>query len=338
MGAQGSRSSAEKAADELGPTTSEARLRTAEPKGLLARTPPEERTERIRFAICEPLVDLGGVVFAGDDYAVRRREKSGDWLLVSATESDPCGIVADAGKVYWTESGTPENHFEDGRVVMASFDGAEVIVLADNQGSPAAMAKGEKGIYWLESATGGLWRYSASEGTEKIAEFPPDLRSWAHGHPALGMDAANGYVAWANYGGKSNALRVVYASEDGRERGVLAEFDRCEMLPRDLLIHDRVVYFYTFCEEVDGLGRIEKLDVPSGEGQTVWEGSAFFLTVVSGRVVWGDEHGSVFSLSAKGRLIKHRQKLSLVEGATYVPSGDHVSWATPKEFGTLTLQ
>ena len=278
--------------------------------------------------VCKPLAVDGDVVVVGTQFgAIRRFDGPGRWSLISPTSSEPCGLVVEGDRVYWTELGTLENGFRDGRVMSATLRGHDVAVVAESQFSPTSMVSGENGVYWLECGTGVLWKTVGATAVENVSTSTVDASRYPHGCPDRGIAADGGVVVWLHRATGDEGLRLSYAREDGRASGEVSRFEHGYGIPDGVALVDGFAYvslFRVIDDDDKDAELLERVAVPGGERTKVWRGIPRFLGTGDGRVLWADSDGNVYTERRGGARMVGQLRRSLMHTGYAITEGSLV--------------
>jgi len=245
--------------------------------------------------ICSPFVVSGDLtVIATQNYAIRRYDGPQRWSLIAPTRGEPCGLLVDRGRVYWTEAGWKSGGH--GRVMSALPDGTDVVEVATGQDGATAIVAGERGLYWFECGTGILWRAPWRGPVEQAARVEPDRSRYTHTCPDRGTVSVDGMIVWAH--SVDDRIRLSYAMEDGSGSREIAAFDYPHTARHELAVLDGVAYLHLFRapqEPSEDDHAIVKVRISDGRTDVLWNDGPHLIGAHRGQILWADFEGTVYT-------------------------------------------
>ena len=292
------------------------------------RARPELADRGTPAPICSPFAVDGTAVVVGTSFGIRRYMGPERWQLVAPTKGEPCGLLLDRGRVYWTEAGTRDNAFEDARVMVANLDGTDAKAIRADQHGPTGLAVGQSGIFWFECGTGTLWKVAEDDLAHAVASVGPDRFRYTHGCSDRGISADGGSVVWLHTVGVSYDLRLAYSTEDGSEYGEVVEFEHDYGMPRGVVLIGDAAYavLYRATDDDPDAEILVKVAIPEGTVTTLWRGLPLFLARDGRRPVWGERDGTVYT-ERGGEVVKLGAVPVELRGRGHVLAQREVVWS-----------
>lgn len=271
------------------------------------RSGERSKTEIPELGPCQPLIYMDQNIFAATrEKGILRKGEGSTWDIIHEDVGDPCGLVGHEGRIFWSDIGTKDRLFRDGRILWVDSDGSRHGLIADKQAGPTSMAAGRDGIYWITPYTGELWR---AHGTEVavVATFPSDNGSHEHGPTSEGMTSSGHSIVWASIDGATRKYKLMQYSEVELSTGILFSTEEHFTIPRGVAAVNDDVWFYIFSLGASGFReRILhiQLNLKHASPEEYWIGDAVFLAPYKDAILWGNSNNQLYYGNRDGHITK----------------------------------